>query len=105
MGELLFLKKVKAANKNDDEVIYLAVGGEVILLFFVELTANNQVKQNVERLAKNGVSIVIKTVDGMVTDSVIAELRYLHYAAHANPAAQGLCAVYGGSKRCERSVA
>lgn len=68
------MKKVNAANKNDDEVIYLAVGGEVILLFFVELTANNQVKQNVEKLAKNGVSIVIKTVDGMVTDSVIAEL-------------------------------
>ncbi len=68
------MKKVKAANKNDDEVIYLAVGGEVILLFFVELTANNQVKQNVEKLSKNGVSIVIKTVDGMVTDSVIAEL-------------------------------
>lgn len=68
------MKKVKAANKNDDEVIYLAVGGEVILLFFVELTANNQVKQNVEKLSKNGVSLVIKTVDGMVTDSVIAEL-------------------------------
>ena len=31
------MKKVKAANKNDDEVIYLAVGGEVILLFFVPL--------------------------------------------------------------------
>lgn len=68
------MKKVKAANKNDDEVIYLAVGGEVILLFFVELTANNQVKQNVDKLSKNGVSLVIKTVDGMVTDSVIAEL-------------------------------
>ncbi len=68
------MKKVKAANKNDDEVIYLAVGGEVILLFFVELTANTQVKQNVDKLSKNGVSLVIKTVDGMVTDSVIAEL-------------------------------
>lgn len=68
------LKKENAANKNNDEVIYLAVGGEVILLFFVELTANSQVKNNVRKLAGNGVSLVIKTVDGMVTGSVISEL-------------------------------
>jgi Cu+-exporting ATPase len=68
------MKKESAANKNGDEVIYLAVGGEVCMLFFVELFANTQVKENVIKLAKHGVSLVIKTVDGMITQSVISEL-------------------------------
>lgn len=67
-------KKEDAANKNGDEVIYLAVGGEVCMLFFVQLTSNPKVKQNVKNLEKNGVSLVIKTVDGMITDGVIADL-------------------------------
>ncbi len=83
-------KKESAVNKNNDEVVYLAVGGEVCMLFFVELTANTQVKQHVEKLAKNGVSLIIKTVDGMITEGVIAELfdigaesiRVIPYEAH-----------------------
>ncbi len=83
-------KKEAAVNKNNDEVVYLAVGGEVCMLFFVELTANTQVKQHVAKLASNGVSLIIKTVDGMITDGVIAELfdigseniRVIPYEAH-----------------------
>lgn len=83
-------KKESAVNKNNDEVVYLAVGGEVCMLFFVELSANTQVKHHVERLADNGVSLIIKTVDGMITDGVIAELfdisaenvRVIPYEAH-----------------------
>lgn len=37
-------KKETALNKKNDEVIYLAVAGEVCMLFFVTLTANPQVK-------------------------------------------------------------
>ena len=68
------MKKEQAANKDGNEVIYLAVGGEVCLLFFVELTANRQVKQSVRKLARHGVNLVIKTVDGMITPSAISEL-------------------------------
>ncbi len=83
-------KKEAAVNKNNDEVVYLAVGGEVCMLFFVQLTANNQVKQHVSRLSDNGVSLIIKTVDGMITEGVIAELfdigsesvRVIPYEAH-----------------------
>ena len=83
-------KKESAVNKNNDEVVYLAVGGEVCMLFFVELTANTQVKNHVEKLADNGVSLIIKTVDGMITEGVIAELfdigaegvRVIPYEAH-----------------------
>ncbi len=83
-------KKESAVNKNNDEVVYLAVGGEVCMLFFVELTANTQVKNHIMKLADNGVSLIIKTVDGMVTEGVIAELfdisaenvRVIPYEAH-----------------------
>lgn len=83
-------KKEAAVNKNNDEVVYLAVGGEVCMLFFVQLTANSQVKRHVEKLAKNGVSLIIKTVDGMITEGVIGELfdigsesvRIIPYEAH-----------------------
>lgn len=68
------MKKVSALNKNNDEVVYLAVGGEIVTVFFVAISANTQVKRHVEKLVENGVSLVIKTVDGMITDGVIAEL-------------------------------
>lgn len=84
------MKKEQAANKDGNEVIYLAVGGEVCLLFFVELTANRQVKHSVQKLARHGVSLIIKTVDGMITPSAISELfdidaemvRVLPYEMH-----------------------
>lgn len=84
------MKKVTAVNKNNNEVVYLAVGGELCMVFLVDLTANTQIKQHVNLLAKNGVSLVIKTVDGMITDGVIGELfeipsecvRIIPYEAH-----------------------
>ncbi len=67
-------KKESALNKKHDEVVYLAVAGEVCMLFFVTLTANPQVKNQVQRLAKNDISLIVKTVDGALTEGVISEL-------------------------------
>lgn len=67
-------KKESALNKNHDEVIYLAVAGEVCMLFFVSLSANPQVKKHVQRLARNDVSIIIKTVDGALSEGAVSEL-------------------------------
>ena len=67
-------KKESALNKKNDEVVYLAIAGEVCMLFFVSLSANPQVKHHVRRLSKNGVSLVIKTVDGVLTEGVVSEL-------------------------------
>lgn len=67
-------KKESALNKKNDEVVYLAVAGEVCMLFFVTLTANPQVKKHVHRLSRNGVSLIIKTVDGALTEGVVSEL-------------------------------
>lgn len=67
-------KKETLLNKKNDEVIYLAVAGEVCMLFFVTLTANPQVKHQVQKLARNDVSLVVKTVDGALTEGVISEM-------------------------------
>ena len=84
------MKKEAAANVNNDEVIYLAVGGEVCLLFFVNPAADPDVKRTIQGLTDSGVSLVIKTVDGMITDNEIADLfdidknmvRILPFDAH-----------------------
>lgn len=68
------MKKENAANINNDEVIYLAVGGEVCLLFFVQLTAAPDVRRTVQLLAYNDISIVIKAVDGIIGSDVITDL-------------------------------
>ena len=68
------MKKEAEANVNNDEVIYLAVGGEVCLLFFVRLEADPEIRKNVQSLSDSGVSLVIKTVDGMITDTEITDL-------------------------------
>ncbi len=67
------LKKETAANVDNDEVIYLAVGGQVCLLFFVKLTASETMKECVQSLTDTGVSLIVKTVDGMITDAEISE--------------------------------
>lgn len=67
-------KKEAAANKDNDEVIYLAVGGEVCLLFFVKPTANPVVRRSVRELAFRNISLVVKTVDGMMTAPIIAKV-------------------------------
>ena len=83
-------KKEAAANKNNDEVIYLAVGGEVCLLFFVKPAPDHVIIRAVRELAFRNIAIVIKTVDGMVTAPVIAKVfgieeenvRILPYEQH-----------------------
>ena len=84
-------KKEAAANKNNDEVIYLAVGGEVCLLFFVKPTADPVIRRSVRELAFRDISLVVKTVDGMMTAPVIAKVfgidesrvKVLPYELHA----------------------
>lgn len=84
------LKKETAANVNNDDVLYLAVGGEVCLIFFVKLNTLPVIRQRVQELCDSGVSLIIKTVDGLVTDLEISEqfdieaskVRILPFEAH-----------------------
>ncbi|MCH5204251.1 MAG: hypothetical protein J1F03_05845 [Oscillospiraceae bacterium] len=67
------IKKESAANPKNDSVIYLAVGGEVCLLFFVSVTADEQILKKVNQLISDDISIIVKTVDGMITNSFMTK--------------------------------
>ena len=66
------------------------MGGEVVIVFFVELMANPEVKNCLKELTDNDISIVIKTTDSIVTVAKIAEvfeippenIRILPYSMH-----------------------
>lgn len=66
------VKKETAANPKNDNVIYLAVGGEVCLLFFVSVSADKQISAKVNKLVSEGVSIIVKSVDGMISSGTVA---------------------------------
>lgn len=68
------IEKEDAANVNHDDVIYLAVGGEVCLLFFVHLNADPTVSESIYELSKNDISLVVKTVDGTLTADSVCSL-------------------------------
>lgn len=61
------VKKESAANTKNDNVIYLAVGGEVCLLFFVSVKADESIQEKVSKLSEEGVTLLVKSVDGMIT--------------------------------------
>lgn len=84
------MKKINKYAKDYTETIYLSVGGEVVIMFFVELLPNPEVKKALHELTDNGVSVVIKTTDSIVTVSKIAEvfeippemIKILPYSMH-----------------------
>lgn len=84
------MKKVNKYAKDYTETIYLSVGGEVVIMFFVELLPNPEVKKALHELTDNGVSIVVKTTDSIITVSKIAEvfeippemIKILPYSMH-----------------------
>ena len=84
------MKKVNRYTGENTETIYLSVGGEVVIMFFVELLPNPEVKSSLQKLTSSGVSIVIKSTDSIVTVSKIAEvfdippeqIKILPYSLH-----------------------
>lgn len=84
------MKKYSKYVTDSTETIFLSVGGEIVIMFFVELLANQEVKNSLQQLIQNGVSLVIKTTDSIVTVSKIAEvfeippenIRVLPYSMH-----------------------
>lgn len=84
------MKKISKYAKDYTETIYLSVGGEVVIMFFVELLPNPEVKNALHELTDNGVSVVVKTTDSIITVSKIAEvfeippemIKILPYSLH-----------------------
>lgn len=89
------MKKVNRYATENTETIYLSVGGEVVIMFFVELLPNSEVRSCLQKLTASGVSIVIKSTDSIITVSKIAEVfdippeqvKILPYSLHEQFAA------------------
>lgn len=84
------MKKVKRYAKDTTETVYLSVAGEVVIMFFVELRANPNIKSCLRQLTADGVSLVVKTTDSIITVEKIAEvfeippeyIKILPYSMH-----------------------
>lgn len=84
------MKKINKYARDYTETIYLSVGGEIVIMFFVELLPNPEVKKSLHELTDNGVSVVVKTTDSIITVSKIAEvfeippemIKILPYSMH-----------------------
>lgn len=84
------MKKVNRFTKDNTETIYLSVGGEIVIMFFVELLPNPEVKLVLHELTDNGISVVVKTTDSIITVSKLSEvfeippekIRILPYSMH-----------------------
>lgn len=61
-------------SRNGSDSVYLAVGGELAVIFFIRLTANPSVRAEIKELTGRGVSVVIKTTDSLITSGKIADL-------------------------------
>jgi Cu+-exporting ATPase len=61
-------------SRNGSDCVYLAVGGELAVIFFIRLTANPNVRTEIKELTDRGVSVVLKTTDSLITTGKISDL-------------------------------
>lgn len=84
------MKKVRKYANDNTEIIYLSVAGEVVIMFFVELKPNPNIAACLKQLAAEGVSLVVKTTDSIITVEKLAEvfdippekIKILPYSMH-----------------------
>jgi len=67
------IKKEQQYSTKFGEVVYLAVGGETIAMFFLKIVPNEQIKQSLQSLQRCGVSVIVRTRDSLVTVHSLAE--------------------------------
>ncbi len=68
------LSAIAKYSRNGSEAVYLAVGGELAIMFFVRLTAHPGIRNCLHDLTDKGVSIIVKTTDSLVSAGKIADL-------------------------------
>ena len=71
------LSKEQKYIKGDKNVMYLSVSGDLAAMFIVEMKANFEVKSYVQDLEKQGVYLMLRTVDSIVTINKLSELFYV----------------------------
>lgn len=71
------------------KVIYLAVGGKIIAMFVVSYSADADLKRELKKLEKSGITIIVKSSDPYINEESIAKLfslpegfvRVMNYSA------------------------
>ena len=61
-------------SRNGSDCVYLAVGGELAVIFFIRLTANPAVRAEIKELTDRGVAVVLKTTDSLITTGKVSDL-------------------------------
>jgi Cu+-exporting ATPase len=85
------LKKEQQYTSKFGDVIYLAVAGETIAMFFIKIIPNEQIKHALQELQKHGIGVVVRTRDSLITAHTLAEafglepegLRVIPFDLHA----------------------
>ena len=68
------LSAIAKYSRNGSDSVYLAVGGELAVIFFIRLTANPAVRAEIKELTNRGVSVIVKTTDSLITTGKITDL-------------------------------
>jgi Cu+-exporting ATPase len=66
-------KKEQSYAKKFGDVVYLASGGETIAMFFLKIVPNEKIKRSLQALQKQGVAIIVRTRDSLVTSNSLSE--------------------------------
>lgn len=84
------LPSEKKENKycpDDCEAVYLAVSGEIVALFVISMSANQEIKQQLKALTNEGVTVLIHATDSLVNVDNVAALfdinpKYIRVLPH-----------------------
>ena len=68
------LSAIAKYMRNGSDSVYLSVGGELAVIFFIRLTATPPVRANIKELIGRGVSVSLKTTDSLITVGKISDL-------------------------------
>jgi Cu+-exporting ATPase len=84
------LKKEQKYSDKFGDVVYLAAKGETIAMFFLKIIPNPQIKESIQALQRQGISVIVRSRDSLITDKSLAEafelapekLRVIPYDLH-----------------------
>ncbi len=68
------ISKEKEYTENGRCAVYLSISGELSAMFLVEINPTMEVKQSLHELQKNGIYVMIRSVDSLVSINRLSEL-------------------------------
>ncbi len=64
----------KNHTRKGRKALYLAIGGKIIAMFVVSYSADADLKRELKKLEKSGITIIVKSCDPYINETSIAEL-------------------------------